>query len=92
MAVEGLAAYGCDALAHEIRARWLRTVEAVYRRERKLVEKYALDRSPQPHVAAGGSGGEYPLQDGFGWTNGVTRQWLEEATGAWPAGRPVTPA
>jgi neutral trehalase len=22
--------------------------------------------------SGGGSGGEYPLQDGFGWTNGVT--------------------
>ena len=21
-----------------------------------------------------GGGGEYPLQDGFGWTNGVTRR------------------
>ncbi len=24
-----------------------------------------------------GSGGEYPLQDGFGWTNGVTRKLLD---------------
>jgi alpha,alpha-trehalase len=23
-----------------------------------------------------GGGGEYPLQDGFGWTNGVTRELL----------------
>ncbi len=83
MAVEGLAAYGCDSLANEIRRRWLQTVQAVYRRERKLVEKYTLDRAPQPH-ATGGSGGEYPLQDGFGWTNGVTRQWLD-ALGITPA-------
>ncbi|WP_211333102.1 alpha,alpha-trehalase TreF [Pseudorhodoferax soli] len=73
MAAEGLAAYGCDALAGEIRARWLRTVDAVYQREHRLVEKYALHAHPE---ASGGSGGEYPLQDGFGWTNGVTRQWL----------------
>ncbi|WP_326538567.1 alpha,alpha-trehalase TreF [Pseudorhodoferax sp.] len=75
MAADGLAAYGCDALAGEIRARWLRTVRAVYQREHRLVEKYAL--GAHPDGAAGGSGGEYPLQDGFGWTNGVTRQWLD---------------
>ena len=23
-----------------------------------------------------GGGGEYPLQDGFGWTNGVTRRLM----------------
>ncbi|RBK89926.1 hypothetical protein BRN38_24405, partial [Xanthomonas oryzae pv. oryzae] len=26
--------------------------------------------------AAGGGGGEYALQDGFGWTNGVTLMLL----------------
>jgi alpha,alpha-trehalase len=25
----------------------------------------------------GGGGGEYPLQDGFGWTNGVTLKLLD---------------
>lgn len=25
----------------------------------------------------GGGGGEYPLQDGFGWTNGVTLKMLD---------------
>ncbi len=74
IAAEGLAAQGCEDLAADIRTRWLRTVETVYRREHRLVEKYAPRTSP--HEAGGGSGGEYPLQDGFGWTNGVTRQWL----------------
>ena len=31
--------------------------------------------------AVGGGGGEYPLQDGFGWTNGVTRHLLDEDPG-----------
>ncbi|KQP13820.1 trehalase [Pseudorhodoferax sp. Leaf267] len=75
MAVQGLAAYGCHALADDIRTRWCQTVEAVYQRDGKLVEKYALRDAP-PHASTGGAGGEYPLQDGFGWTNGVTRQWL----------------
>ncbi len=77
MAVRGLENYGIEALAQEIRARWLETVTAVYRRESKLVEKYALRNLPG-ELAAGGGGGEYPLQDGFGWTNGVTRHWLQE--------------
>ena len=36
---------------------------------------------PTPEGAVGGGGGEYPLQDGFGWTNGVTRRLLHEEPG-----------
>jgi alpha,alpha-trehalase len=32
----------------------------------------------QDDGAVGGGGGEYPLQDGFGWTNGVTRKLLHQ--------------
>jgi alpha,alpha-trehalase len=78
MAANGFAAYGLHALARDIRARWLQTVQKVYAREGKLVEKYALREVPEQD-AAGGGGGEYPLQDGFGWTNGVTRCWLEDS-------------
>jgi len=77
MAVKGLEAYGQQALADEIRTRWLRTVGEVYGRDGKLVEKYALRQVPQ-QGSTGGGGGEYPLQDGFGWTSGVTRNWLDE--------------
>jgi len=71
MAVRGFADYGCHALSDTIARRWLATVAAVYEREGKLVEKYAL-RTVRRENSAGGGGGEYPLQDGFGWTNGVT--------------------
>jgi alpha,alpha-trehalase len=74
MAVEGLARCGCQGLADEIRARWMRSVQTVYERDGKLVEKYAL-RSHEHEAPTGGGGGEYPLQDGFGWTNGVVRCW-----------------
>jgi alpha,alpha-trehalase len=80
MAVRGLADYGETRLSDEIARRWLGTVDGLFRRERKLVEKYALEAPADG--ARGGGGGEYPLQDGFGWTNGVTRCLLEE-----PAGR-----
>lgn len=77
MAVKGFGDYGQHELAQEIRSRWLKTVGDLYRREGKLVEKYAL-RELQNDETRGGGGGEYPLQDGFGWTNGVTRRWLHE--------------
>ncbi|HJS91427.1 MAG TPA: alpha,alpha-trehalase TreF [Steroidobacteraceae bacterium] len=67
IAVAGLRRYHHGALAHEIARRWLATVERVFVHESKLVEKYDVE-----HALPGG-GGEYPLQDGFGWTNGVTR-------------------
>ncbi|PLZ00258.1 alpha,alpha-trehalase [Burkholderia sp. WAC0059] len=75
MAVRGLIRYGERTLGLEIAHRWLATVSALYERECKLVEKYALHADVG---ATGGSGGEYPLQDGFGWTNGVIRKLLHE--------------
>ena len=46
-------------------------VEDVYQRTGKLVEKYNV-----VSVGQKGGGGEYPTQDGFGWTNGVLRKLL----------------
>jgi len=77
LAIQGLARYGQKSLSCEIRRRWLATVGALYERESKLVEKYIVHETPEG--ARGGHGGEYPLQDGFGWTNGVTRRLLHEA-------------
>ena len=76
LAVGGLHHYGQTDLAEEIAHRWLSTVGSLYQRESKLVEKYVLESLPDG--AIGGNGGEYPLQDGFGWTNGVTRRMLHE--------------
>jgi len=70
-AAEGLERYGFAELAAEIRGRWISTVERVFRETGRLVEKYdVVNIKP-------GSGGEYALQDGFGWTNGVTKAFLE---------------
>jgi alpha,alpha-trehalase len=71
IAVSGLRRYGEPALAREIAGNFLGQVRALFAREHKLVEKYDAEASGQ-----GGGGGEYPLQDGFGWTNGVTRALL----------------
>jgi alpha,alpha-trehalase len=69
--IEGLRAYGDDALAEEIACRWMVNVSRFYRENGKLLEKYDVVNPGRP-----GGGGEYPLQDGFGWTNGVTRKLL----------------
>jgi alpha,alpha-trehalase len=76
IAIHGLRRYGCEALADEIAHRWLATVGSLYTHEYKLVEKYRLE--PRMDGAEGGGGGEYPLQDGFGWTNGVVSALLME--------------
>ena len=55
-----------------IKRRWLATVQRLYQAEGRLAEKYDLEAT-----AHGGGGGEYPLQDGFGWTNGVTRALMD---------------
>ena len=71
VAIAGLRAYGHTALAEQIACRWLVNVTHVYEESGKLVEKYDVVDPGKP-----GGGGEYPTQDGFGWTNGVTRKLL----------------
>ncbi|WP_206711258.1 alpha,alpha-trehalase TreF [Aquisalinus flavus] len=66
IAVQGLADYGHTDLSRTIARRWLQTVARTYCQTGKMVEKYDVTE-PRP-----GGGGEYPTQDGFGWTNGVT--------------------
>jgi alpha,alpha-trehalase len=70
IAVRGLRDAGLRPLAASIACRWLVTVTTAYQHSGRLVEKYNVVSE------GGGSGGEYPLQDGFGWTNGVTRQLM----------------
>jgi alpha,alpha-trehalase len=71
VAVAGLRRYEKSALAEVIACRWLVNVQNVYRESGKLVEKYDVVTTGRS-----GGGGEYPTQDGFGWTNGVTRKLI----------------
>jgi alpha,alpha-trehalase len=66
MAIQGLTLYGKTELADEIAHRWLNLNEKVYRETGKMMEKYNVEDLSIP-----AGGGEYPTQDGFGWTNGV---------------------
>jgi alpha,alpha-trehalase len=71
IAYQGLINYGFDILAEKIKTNWLNKVEAIYKKEGKLTEKYDVVNQNEA-----GGGGEYPNQDGFGWTNGVTLKFL----------------
>jgi alpha,alpha-trehalase len=62
----GLRNYGITKLADTIKSRWLNLNKKVYSRTAKMVEKYDV-----MDISKFGGGGEYPNQDGFGWTNGV---------------------
>jgi alpha,alpha-trehalase len=79
--VAGFNRYGEGALAEAIAHRWLRNVRRVYAESAKLVEKYDV------LTERGGGGGEYPLQDGFGWTNGVALKLMALYPGAAAAGQ-----
>ncbi|MCA8832367.1 alpha,alpha-trehalase TreF [Hymenobacter pini] len=71
MAVEGLRHYGQHEEARIVATRWIALNEQVFQQTGKLMEKYNV-----MNPAAPGGGGEYPLQDGFGWTNGVLLDFL----------------
>jgi alpha,alpha-trehalase len=66
IAVDGLRRYHQMPLAATIACRWMGGVNHLYRESGKLVEKYDV-----VDIGRRGGGGEYPTQDGFGWTNGV---------------------
>lgn len=63
---KGLMNYGLHLSANEIKSNWIDINSKVYRKSGKMTEKY--DVWSQEGEARGG---EYPNQDGFGWTNGV---------------------
>ena len=66
MAYAGLRDYEFDRLAATIRERWMDNNERVYANVSKMVEKYNVE-----DITLAAGGGEYPVQDGFGWSNGV---------------------
>lgn len=75
IAIEGLRNYGFHGLATDIKNRWVKVNTKVFAAKHKLIEKYnVVDKTGL------GGGGEYPLQDGFGWTNGVLAALLAEDT------------
>jgi len=66
MTIDGLERYEQRDLAADLARRWATLNIRVYKATGKLMEKYnVVDTTLET------GGGEYPNQDGFGWTNGV---------------------
>lgn len=72
-AVKGLEHYGVNALAQDIKQRWVNLVADYYDANHVVLEKYDVC---DPRKAA--TGGEYEVQLGFGWSNGVYRSFREQ--------------
>jgi alpha,alpha-trehalase len=70
---EGLCNYGYVADAELGGTRWANNNIETYNRSGKLFEKYDVE-----HTAAPATGGEYEVQDGFGWTNGVLLKLMNQ--------------
>ena len=72
VAVVGLLNYGYEEEAAEIAARFVSLARKTYAATGKMMEKYDVCDLSRP-----GGGGEYPNQEGFGWTNGVVTGFAE---------------
>ncbi len=66
LTIKGLSDYNHNTIAKTIADRWMSVNEHVYENTGKMLEKYNVENI---HLPSGG--GEYPTQDGFGWSNGV---------------------
>lgn len=60
-------------VAFQLAQNWIRTNYDVYSRTSSMYEKYNILNGGQP-----GGGGEYEVQEGFGWTNGVALMLLDQ--------------
>jgi alpha,alpha-trehalase len=66
LTIEGVRRYGRADLADKAASRWLALLDRTYRSTGRMMEKYDVVNTTRK-----AGGGEYPTQDGFGWTNGV---------------------
>lgn len=66
LSIEGVRRYARGDLADLARERWLALNRRTYQTTGKMTEKYDV-----VDLTRRAGGGEYPTQDGFGWSNGV---------------------
>lgn len=71
--IQGLRNYGYYDLADIIKERWVALNTKIFKSTGKMLEKYNV-----VDIDLKTGGGEYPVQDGFGWTNGVLLKLLSE--------------
>ncbi len=69
----GLERYGHLDEARAGASRWIENNVAIYRQHGRLLEKYDV-----ASTGLAGGGGEYEVQDGFGWTNAVLLRLMHE--------------
>jgi len=77
--IEGVRRYDRAELARAASDRWLALNRRTYRTTGKMTEKYDVVDLERP-----AGGGEYPTQDGFGWTNGVALALAAQVRGGTP--------
>lgn len=65
--------YAYGPLANSVMQNWLNNIEICFNQHPGLMEKYNVKS-----FGTAASGGEYSVQEGFGWTNGVTRAFYEK--------------
>ncbi|XP_037717006.1 trehalase isoform X2 [Drosophila subpulchrella] len=53
--------------------KWVKSNFKAFSKDRHMYEKYNADQ-----FGVGGGGGEYEVQTGFGWSNGVIIEWLSK--------------
>jgi alpha,alpha-trehalase len=74
---EAARAYGRADIATDVRTRWLALNRRTFRVTGKMTEKYDVT-----DLSKRAGGGEYPNQDGFGWTNGVAKAMAAQESSA----------
>ena len=73
MTIRGLRNYGHEETANDIKKRWCDLNLKVLKATGRLLEKYNVE-----DLTLESGGGNYPVHDGYGWTNGVLMKLLKE--------------
>ncbi|KAL3289895.1 hypothetical protein HHI36_023284 [Cryptolaemus montrouzieri] len=73
VSLNGTGDKAAQRLAYEIAQKWIRSNYKAFKTTSAMMEKYDATV-----VGASGSGGEYLVQEGFGWTNGVIMDLLDK--------------
>ena len=81
LSIEGVRRYGRGDLADTASERWLALNRRTYQTTGKMTEKYDV-----VDLTRRAGGGEYPTQDGFGWSNGVALALAAQECEPWRGG------